>query len=476
MADSDNHTSASLGTAPATPVKRPIRRSVLIGGFGLLVLLCTLLSALSYLVFSTALYDRCDSKLANVITYVENNTDADDLALCVQTGEHSQKYDQLQQFLNGIVDDFELDYLYIVIPGENVMINACSATSAKEFAAGETDMPLLEETDAYTPEMLQRFRSFWDTDTVNYFEESSDYGIYYTASKPLRDSKGETVALICADVSVDTLHENINHYLLGSTAIIVVVFGFAAAFALYWLRRNVTDPLFALEKRAREFIRQIHESNDLSTLRFEAPAIDTENEVQSLSEAIQQLADDMQDQAQQTLAARKQASKAEEEFANKLSEAHVKANVDALTGVRNKRSYDGIVKKMDQQIADGEADQFAIVVCDVNELKNVNDTKGHQAGDDVIKQACSMICNVFKHSPVFRVGGDEFAVIARGHDYENVDALVGEVARINEASQADGESVVACGMSRFEGDSDVATVFARADHLMYENKKALKGL
>ena len=79
---------------------------------------------------------------------------------------------------------------------------------------------------------------------------------------------------------------------------------------------------------------------------------------------------------------------------------------------------------LDRQILEGNKPEFAITILDVNDLKQVNDTLGHQAGDKYLCEASKIICNIFAHSPVFRIGGDEFAVISQGSDYENIDELV----------------------------------------------------
>ena len=129
---------------------------------------------------------------------------------------------------------------------------------------------------------------------------------------------------------------------------------------------------------------------------------------------------------------------------------------------------------MDDLIAEHKQPPFAVVMLDLNDLKVINDTEGHQAGDQYIKDACMLICNIFKHSPVFRVGGDEFAVISQGGDYEKMEQLLKEVDKHNRKALKNNGVVVACGMSRFDNDSCVAAVFERADHNMYENKNTLK--
>ena len=164
----------------------------------------------------------------------------------------------------------------------------------------------------------------------------------------------------------------------------------------------------------------------------------------------------------------------EKKYAQKLAQAQNEATVDALTGIRNKHAYQLAKQQLDRQIRERKAPDFAIVVLDVNDLKKVNDTQGHQAGDRYIQNACNLICGIFKHSPVFRVGGDEFTVIAQGSDYASVDELIGRLGDHNAEARRSGGIVIACGMSKFDGDERVASVFERADRKMYENKRFLK--
>ena len=164
----------------------------------------------------------------------------------------------------------------------------------------------------------------------------------------------------------------------------------------------------------------------------------------------------------------------EEDYARRLAQAQNKANIDALTGVKNRHAYLDAEDKLDQQIAQHRSPEFAIVVCDVNDLKKVNDTGGHQAGDEYLRSACRVICDVFKRCPVFRVGGDEFAVIAQGSDYACIEELLGRVSDHNREASRSGGIVIACGMAKFDNDESAAAVFERADQRMYENKNRLK--
>ena len=154
-----------------------------------------------------------------------------------------------------------------------------------------------------------------------------------------------------------------------------------------------------------------------------------------------------------------------------------KARRDDLTGIKNKNAYGEFEKKLDQQIQAGEKVEFAIAICDVNGLKTVNDTQGHKAGDVYIKNASRLVCNTFKHSPVFRVGGDEFVAILRGDDFENREKLEHDFVETVKSNSEHDKVIVACGIAVFDQahDKNVSAVFERADALMYKNKMSMKG-
>ena len=164
----------------------------------------------------------------------------------------------------------------------------------------------------------------------------------------------------------------------------------------------------------------------------------------------------------------------EEEYVRHLAKARIEANIDALTGVKNRHAYLMAEERLNIQIEEERIQEFAIVILDVNDLKKVNDTAGHKAGDQFLRDACKIVCNIFKHSPVYRVGGDEFAVISQGDDYVRIDELIREMEEHNLKAIQTGGIVIACGMGRYEKDASVALVFERADQNMYVNKSALK--
>lgn len=164
----------------------------------------------------------------------------------------------------------------------------------------------------------------------------------------------------------------------------------------------------------------------------------------------------------------------EEEYVKSLAEARISANLDALTGVKNRHAYLEAEERLNALIEQNRAPRFAVVLLDVNDLKKVNDTAGHKAGDQYLRDACGIICDIFHESEVYRVGGDEFVILAQGEDYERVEELTVQMGDHNDEALRGGGIVIACGMAKQVDGERVAAVLERADKRMYENKSELK--
>jgi diguanylate cyclase (GGDEF)-like protein len=160
-----------------------------------------------------------------------------------------------------------------------------------------------------------------------------------------------------------------------------------------------------------------------------------------------------------------------------LTTARRMAAVDPLTGVKNKSSYTQWEERINEEIKKGDKESFAVVVCDINNLKAVNDLYGHKEGDTCIKNACDKICGVFSHSPVFRIGGDEFVVILSGEDFIVRNKLVEQINAVpRDHSKIRMGETVSAGMAEYKKGQhlSLSSVFEDADKAMYERKQFLK--
>ena len=176
-----------------------------------------------------------------------------------------------------------------------------------------------------------------------------------------------------------------------------------------------------------------------------------------------------------------QAKKEVEESHHQVNDLSKRVFVDALTSVRNKGSFNDYVQGLQDRLDNKEPITFAVIILDCDNLKTVNDQYGHDKGDVYIKTASGLICNIFKRSPVFRIGGDEFAVILENDDYQNRKELTElfdkKADEIRASTENKWEQVsVALGMAEYDPQSDTSVddVIRRADKMMYENKRTRK--
>ena len=157
------------------------------------------------------------------------------------------------------------------------------------------------------------------------------------------------------------------------------------------------------------------------------------------------------------------------------------AHKDALTGLKNKAAYNKDTARLDADIVAGKA-AFAIIMIDVNYLKRVNDTYGHERGNEYLINACRLVCAIFGETNVYRIGGDEFVVIIEGDKVSLCQYFVkqfkAEMARkaANEALQPWEKISAAVGVAYYQPgvDKSADEVFKRSDAEMYANKLAMK--
>ena len=154
---------------------------------------------------------------------------------------------------------------------------------------------------------------------------------------------------------------------------------------------------------------------------------------------------------------------------------------DSMTRVGNRAAYLECVEVLYKRIKSNEKFSFSVVVVDINDLKKVNDIYGHEYGDILIQNAASVLKSVWDRKYIYRIGGDEFAVVCSDIDREKIEKqlqmLEEEIANFNQRNNNDRLILkMTAGMSsyNYETDKEYMDVFRRADEAMYENKKMKK--
>lgn len=160
-----------------------------------------------------------------------------------------------------------------------------------------------------------------------------------------------------------------------------------------------------------------------------------------------------------------------------------RAYIDTLTGLQNRTAFYENMGGLTKKIADGTAD-FSTLMIDVNYLKKVNDVYGHEQGNTYLQNAANLIRKHFGNEGLYRIGGDEFAMLLEGRAQEGIEekirAFREEMAQIraDESLQPWEKPSAAVGLAKYiPGEHDMPdAVLRQADEYMYADKVAMKAV
>ena len=458
----------------------PLNRSIIIACLVFIVLLSCVMAVITYRIYKNTLYARYREEMVSIVNYIESFIDHDDMSQCAATYTPSEKHAEIQKLFDNYVDYYnDVHYLYIIRatdPDDPAKLRSvCSANSSYEKEFEPENLVFIGDNgnDWYSDEVAQKIRDIQAGDKDVFFDDPSEWGNDYSIGRPLIDSSGKHYAVLCVDVSIDELQHLITRYTNITIAVIVGMGFLFILLLLLWMRRYVVDPIHQLENSVSTFAASSHGKRNPDELVFNPPEMSSVREIEILNQSISKMSHDMKDYVKGMLEAEKEVQGLQAH----MTEINTIAYQDALTHVGNKAAYDKMAETLNAEISDRKA-QFAIVMADLNQLKLINDRYGHDKGNEYIIGSCRLICDVFAHSPVYRVGGDEFVVILQKRDYRNRDSLLDIVKSefLDTAMRNDIEPWLrysaSFGMAVFDpvNDTDTDAVFNRADDRMYNEK------
>lgn len=138
---------------------------------------------------------------------------------------------------------------------------------------------------------------------------------------------------------------------------------------------------------------------------------------------------------------------------------------DALTGLLNRQSFNANMRRILNH-------NFAVVSIDLNNLKVINDTQGHAAGDEAIKTIATIARDIGgKSYDTYRVGGDEFIAIGLNQSTDRAEKFIQSLKE----QLSNTEYSASIGQATYTPDKNFETVCAEADKNMYIDKQKIKG-
>ena len=377
--------------------------------------------------------------------------------------EESEDYRYLLRQLRRIQDVNNVDCLYLSIidaPTEGFLY-AVDAAVEDACPPGCLD-PVYEENR----ELLTNP----DRGFPPYITNTEPYGWLVTAGVPVYDKENKVIGYAMVDISMDELRKEQSRFTMRFAVILVVLTGIICLISIWIVNRSIIGPINKLSSAAANYSAGGQEPNYNA---FDKLNIHTRDEIESLCDTMKTMLTDMNGYIDSLKTTTQELSKTRIE-ADELGEL---ARRDLLTGVRNKNAYNEDIAGISEKLGETE---FGIAIVDLNDLKLMNDLYGHEKGDQAIRNICSMICDVFKFSPFYRFGGDEFVVILTGRDYAGIETRVSRFEALQNSKEGQPWEApkAAIGYALYDRrtDNGVESVFQRADSKMYEQKKRMKAV
>ena len=389
---------------------------------------------------SKAMRSLIEDRMLDVSNTAAALLDGDTLETLEAEDKDTEAYQAIYRMLSRFEENIELEYIYCVRDmgnGEFVFTVDPDVESPGEFG----------EHIPYTDALYQASLGVPSVDKEPYVDE---WGRFYSAYSPVFDSRNNVAGIVAVDFSADWYERQIFNQLKTTLVISGISLLFAAAIVVMMITRY-----------RKRFVVLFSEMNEVSDgieilVRETSPG----TEIASGSEdGAAQSSDEITRLGQKIHSLQNQLS-------TQIAYVRSMAYVDSLTGLGNRAAYERHVRQLDEDIKAGKA-AFAVAIFDINGLKEINDGYGHAKGDSVITEAADHLKRAFGDGSIYRIGGDEFIVIAEGADI----AVLSGTAELVEKQ---GRVSMSRGCATYDPDSDEGfiSVFNRADRAMYDDKRA----
>ena len=367
------------------------------------------------------------------------------------TEKYKKAYDTLATFHTiSVNDNAGLAYIYCVVKDE-------SGTLVFSVDPSEDPALFLEEKAIVTDAIVRAFEGTAGFDDQSYVDR---WGDLYSAYAPIISKTDGTVkAVVGVDVWANWYKSEItsNAIMIGVTTVSTILLGVLVTFILtYRLRKRLSDlsqEMDELQEDVKLLITDIRDPRYIPVIKED----EDENDFASF---------------------RKQISSTRVAVKNYIEYTRQQAFIDILSGLGNRNAYYEVVEQINKKITNKEYISFAVIVLDINGLKEINDAHGHEVGDKAIIISALCLMELFTRDICYRIGGDEFVVI-----YQNVyETTIKEklsqlndlITKYSQERSLECELGLSYGYSFFNAEKDTRyrDVFDKADEKMYKQKAA----
>ncbi|MBR4642291.1 MAG: diguanylate cyclase [Selenomonadaceae bacterium] len=442
-----------------------LRTKLLLGLMAITLFVTLLISAISYKTYHDSMVEDREKIADGIVSMAVNEIDPKRVDEFLEKGYMAEGYFDVEKKLYKIrASNSDVKFLYVY----KIMEDGCHVVFDLDTATIEASKP--GEIEEFDPSFEEYIPDLLAGRPIRPIENNDKYGYLLTIYKPVYNSVGHCVAYAGIDFSMDIINDYGRMFITKVIALfsgaVILIF----VLVLTFVENNIILPVNTMAYCARNFAYDSEAARKKNIERMRNLDIKTRDEIENLYSAFLKTTSDSMHYFENFRKA-----KIEVAVMDKL------AHTDSLTGLKNKTAYVKKTADFDSAIAEGRA-EFCIIMIDVNYLKRVNDTYGHERGNEYLINAGKLACSVFGKENVYRVGGDEFVVVLDGELLarceEDVSALRSMIKKLQADStlQAWEKVSAAVGVAYYQSgvDKSADEVFKRADAEMYANKLAMK--
>ena len=387
-------------------------------------------------------------------------------------GRSAPGYVETENELYLIMNSYpDIEYLYVY----RILEDGCHVVFDLDTPEWTGDpVGSLVDFDQSFEQYLPRFFAHQSIDPVI---SDDSYGYLLTVYKPLFDSKGECQCYVAVDISMVLLSRYLINFAAKFLSVFICFYLLFLIFAFRFTEIKLVRPVNTMARVVDGFAYNNEDARRRNVEKIREIDIKTGDEIENLYNAFLRTTEDSMGYVEKLRKAQSEV----QDMMKQVSEMDEIAYKDALTGMKNRAAYEETVKRMDASL-DKPDTAFSLVMIDINFLKKINDTYGHEFGDIYLINAAKLISGIFGSDISYRLGGDEFVLLFEGEDVENADDKLESFRQKMDSMKSD-ESLepwekisAAMGKVTYEKStySSMEEVLKEADRLMYENKLAMK--
>ena len=239
--------------------------------------------------------ERYEQYVDTIIKIAGSHIDNADMEQCMETGNRTEKYMRTQEQLNSIKSHSDVEYLYVIQPlntGEHDNARYVWSAVIEDQNTYRDNSTLGDlSDDDFDSGMAERFTEVMaGEDEVTYYANRTEkYGYMLTGMYPLRNQENRSIALVCADISMNEIYHDINQYIvfvLCGTLLVGVIF---LLVLLRLVNKSVISPVIRMSQSTEDFVQQSNRETDPSLLVFRDPKVFTGDEIQLLGENLKEM-------------------------------------------------------------------------------------------------------------------------------------------------------------------------------------------